>query len=205
MTTQTPTSARGSVEGGGPAPVPTTDERSPTGERAAEVGGTARQEAAGIAEEVRHQARDLIGETRSQVRQQIENQKGRLVGLLSEVGEDLDRMAQRGGGSTMANTLVVQLAQRTRDARDYVEGGDVIGDVRGFARRRPGTFLLGSMAAGALLGRATAGAVAARRQQQRPSPEPGPHVIPASPYEHAPGPTVPREPQPAATEPGARP
>jgi hypothetical protein len=51
--------------------------------------------------------------------------------------------------------------------RSYLEGGaNPMDDVRTFARRRPGTFLLVAAAAGVLAGRATRGAAAARKQEQ---------------------------------------
>jgi uncharacterized protein YjbJ (UPF0337 family) len=135
-------------------------------DRAADVGGTARDEAAGVAQEATAQARDLVGEARGQVRQQVDVQKGRVVDLLREISDDLEQMADRSDRSGVASDLVRQAAERARDARRYLEGdANPVDDVRRFARRRPGAFLLGALAAGVLAGRATRGAVTAHRRQ----------------------------------------
>lgn len=148
----------------------------PVSERAAEVGGAAREETGHLAEtakdqamDVGHeaisQARDLIGELRQQVRQQGDAQRQKIADALREFGDELDRMAQAGGGSGTATEVVRQIAARTHALRGYLEGGpDLMDDLRSFARRRPGAFLLGAAVAGVLAGRATRGASAARRR-----------------------------------------
>lgn len=169
MTTQTSQPLGGS--GGGTAGLTSTgsgDDPS-VRERAASVGGTARDEATGVAQEAKQQARDLMGEARTQVRQQVDAQKGRLADVLREIGDELDQMADSSGRDGLASELVRQAAQRARDARGYLEGGgDVVDDVRSLARRRPGAFLLGAVVAGVLAGRATRAATAARSAQQGP-------------------------------------
>jgi uncharacterized protein YjbJ (UPF0337 family) len=159
MTTQTPQSFG-------------TEANAPVRERAGQVGGTAKDEAAGVAQEVKYQARDLVGEARSQVRQQVDTQRGRLSELLRDMGEELEQMADRSDRNGIASELARQAAQRTQDVRGYLDGGgDVVEDVRRFARRRPGTFLLGAVAAGVLAGRATRAATAAKRRQQGAGPD----------------------------------
>jgi hypothetical protein len=81
-------------------------------------------------------------------------------------------MANNGGGSGLATEVVRQASQRLRGVQGYVEGGtgsDVLSDVRSFARRRPGAFLLAAAAAGVLAGRATRGAAAARKAESETS------------------------------------
>lgn len=165
MTTQTPQSFSTSGPGD---PTSTGSEGGTTvRERAGQVGGTAKDEAAGVAQEVKYQARDLVGEARDQVRQQVGVQRGRVSDLLRDLSEELEQMADRSERSGLASDLARQAAMRARDVRSYLDGGgDVVEDIRRFARRRPGTFLLGAVAAGVLAGRATRAAAAARRQQQ---------------------------------------
>lgn len=168
MTTQTPQSFG-------------TEANAPIRERAGQVGGTAKDEAAGIAQEVKSQTRDLVEEARHQVRQQVDSQRSRLSELLRDVGEELEQMADRSDRNGIASEVARQAAQRTQDARGYLDGGgDVVEDVRRFARRRPGTFLLGAVAAGVLAGRATRAATAARRRQQIAGPNDG--TYPAGSY-----------------------
>lgn len=165
MTTQTPQSFSTS----GPGDPTSTGPESGTTvrERAGQVGGTAKDEAAGVAEEVKYQARDLVGEARSQVRQQVDVQRGRVSDLLRDLSEELEQMADRSDRNGLASDLARQAAMRARDVRSYLDGGgDVVEDVRRFARRRPGTFLLGAVTAGIVAGRATRAAAAARRRQQ---------------------------------------
>lgn len=165
MTTQTPQSFSTS----GPGDPTSTGSESGTSvrERAGQVGGTAKDEAAGVAQEVKYQARDLVGEARSQVSQQLDVQRGRVSDLLRDLSEELEQMADRSERNGLASDLARQAAMRARDVRSYLDGGgDVVEDIRRFARRRPGTFLLGAVAAGVVAGRATRAAAAARRRQQ---------------------------------------
>ncbi|GAA3523421.1 DivIVA domain-containing protein [Nocardioides daeguensis] len=135
--------------------------------------GTARQEAQHVAEVAKGEAQSVVGEARTQASQllddarlQLEEQSStqldRLVGVLRELGDDLDRMV-RGepshGGP--ARELVGEVADRARALRSQLEGrqpAELLDQVRGFARRRPGTFLLGSLVAGVVAGRLTRGA-----------------------------------------------
>lgn len=166
MTTQTPQSFSTSGPGGEQTSTGTEGGAS-VRDRAAQVGGTAKDEAAGVAQEVKYQARDLAGEARTQIRQQVDVQRGRISDLLREVSEELEQMADRSDRNGLASDLARQGASRARDVRSYLDGGgDVLEDVRRFARRRPGTFLVGAVVAGVLAGRATRAAAAARRQQQ---------------------------------------
>ena len=83
-------------------------------------------------------------------------------------------MVDAGGRNGTASELVRQVADRLSGVRSYLErGGNPADEVRSFARRRPGTFLLLAAGAGVLAGRATRSAAAARKQQQQA----GRHVI----------------------------
>jgi len=142
--------------------------------RAGDVASTAKEQALDVAQEAQRQARDLIGEFRGQVQQQTQQQRERLAQLLREFEDELNQMVQAGGGTGTATEVVRQVADRLSGVRTYLEGsGNPVDDVRRFARRRPGTFLLLAAAAGVLAGRATRGAAAARKQQQSS----GKHVI----------------------------
>ena len=125
-----------------------------------QVAGTAQDEAKRVASEARSQARGLIDQATSQVEDQSRTQRDRLVGVLRSVGDDLDNMASHSDGGT-ASDLVREVADRAKELSSRLDGREpreLLEDVRGFARRRPGTFLLGALVAGVVAGRLTRGA-----------------------------------------------
>jgi hypothetical protein len=129
------------------------------------VAGTAKQEAQNVASEAQFQARSLLDDATTQVSEQSRVQRDRLVGTLHSVSQDLDKMASQTDGSGVAADLVRQVSQRTRSIGDHLDGrepNEILDDVRQFARRRPGTFLLGALAAGVVAGRLARGAKAAK-------------------------------------------
>jgi uncharacterized protein YjbJ (UPF0337 family) len=133
-------------------------------EQSGEVAGTAKEQVQQVASEAAGQARDLAAEARDQVRQQTDTQRERLAGTLHQLGDELRSMAEQSSGSGVATEVARQAADRVHGLGSYVERnqpGDLLGDIRAFARRRPGTFLLGAAAAGVLAGRLTRGAKAA--------------------------------------------
>lgn len=133
------------------------------------VAGVAVGEAKQVAGEAKQQAQNLVGEARTQVDAQARTQRDRLVSTLQEFSGQLDGMASgEGAPSGMAQDAVRQVADRTRDLTSRLEGrepSDLLEDVRAYARRRPGTFLLGAMAAGLVAGRLTRGAKTANAPQ----------------------------------------
>lgn len=125
-----------------------------------QVAGTAQDEAKRVASEARSQARGLIDQATSQVEDQSRNQRDRIVDVLRSVGHDLDNMASHSDGGT-ASDLVREAADRAKALSSRLDGREpreLLEDVRGFARRRPGTFLLGALVAGVVAGRLTRGA-----------------------------------------------
>jgi hypothetical protein len=127
------------------------------------VAGVAQDEATNLASEAATHAKNLWGEAASQVDDQSRLQRDRLVGTLRTFGDDLDSMAQRGDHGLAAD-LARQVADRAHDLSGRLDGREpreLLDDLRGFARRKPGTFLLGALAAGVVVGRLTRGARAA--------------------------------------------
>lgn len=124
---------------------------------------TAKQQAGQVAGEARDQARMLLDQTRDQLTEQGSVQQQRAAGGLRSLADELSGMtsgaaAQQG----IATDLARQASDRARAAADWLEGrepAEILGEVRRFARRRPGTFLLGAAAAGFLGGRLTRGIV----------------------------------------------
>lgn len=124
------------------------------------VGGVAKQEAANVAGEAKAQARNLAGDLRREVTDQSRTQQQRLAGLLAEFGDELEQMARSSDRSGLASDVAGQVAERTRQVGRFIqdrEPGDLLDEVRRFAGRRPGAFLLGALAAGVVAGRLTRG------------------------------------------------
>jgi hypothetical protein len=127
------------------------------------VAGVTQSEARNVAQEARSQVHGLLDQVTTQVDEQSRSQRDRLVGTLRTFGDDLEKMAAQGDGGIAAE-LAQQAAERARSVSSHLDGREpreLLDDVRSFARRRPGTFLLGAMAAGVVVGRLTRGAKAA--------------------------------------------
>lgn len=128
------------------------------------VAGTAREEAQNVASEARAQARNLMSEATTQLEDQSRTQKDRLTGTVRTFGDDLDQMAGQQEG--LASEVARQVAERARGLSDHLDARDpreLLADVRDYARRRPGTFLLGALAAGVVAGRFARAAQAGAR------------------------------------------
>jgi len=132
---------------------------------AGQVAQTAVEHAQEVRDEAVRQARDLAGEARQQVSSQVGQQHQALVSNLRSLGSELGSMTRSTGGeSGVATELVSQAKERIDGLADWLdrrEPGQVLDEARNFARRRPGAFLLGALAAGVVAGRLTRGVVAA--------------------------------------------
>lgn len=126
-----------------------------------QVADTAMQQARDVAGEATEHARGLVNDALSQVDQEAQRQMGRVVQTLETFSDDLDQMAGQSGSSGLAAEMARQVANRTRDLGRRLDGREpqeILEDVRGFARRRPGTFLVGALVAGVVAGRFARGA-----------------------------------------------
>jgi vacuolar-type H+-ATPase subunit E/Vma4 len=124
------------------------------------VAGVAQGEAQKVASEAKSQVQNLLSQATSQVDEQSRTQKNRLVETLRTLGDDLEKMASQSEGGMAAN-LAREVADRTRTVSsglDNREPSDLLDEVRAFARRKPGTILLGALVAGVVAGRVTRGA-----------------------------------------------
>ena len=175
---------------------PSTKERaqetaSTAADQSKHVAGVAKDEARHVADEARLQARGLVNDAMTQVNEQSRSQRDRLVGTLQTFSDDLEQMASQGGRSGMATDLARQVAGKTRDLSTQLDGrepADLLDDVRDFARRRPGVFLVGALAAGVVAGRLARGA----KESQSSDSDTGTAGMSRSPYDSpydAPGPT----------------
>ena len=151
-------------QGGSRVATAAKDEAGQVGQTAAQAGGevaqTGKEQAQNVVDEARQQARDLVGEARLQVRDKAGTQKGRAVDGLRSLADELDQMAQQGGQSGIATEVARQAAQRAHGLADHLdrhEPGQLLEQVRAYARRRPVAFLTGAAVLGVLAGRMTRG------------------------------------------------
>lgn len=139
------------------------------------VGSVATDEAKHVAGEAAEQARNLAESARAQVEEQGAAQRDKLAATLSTLGDDLDSMARgEKPAPGIASDVISQVSQHARDLGQRIDGRDLdelLDDVRSFARRRPGTFLLGSLAAGVLAGRLLRGAKSAESSSTPSAPQ----------------------------------
>ncbi len=156
-------------------------------DRGGDVAQTAAQEAKHVAEHAQQEARDLLREGRAQLESQAKDGQRKAAQGLHELAGQLDRMAEQADSPGIAVDVARQVSDRTRTVADWLEHrepGDLLDEVRRFARRRPGAFLVGAAVAGALVGRLTRGVVAQQQEKSDSSPNgqaavPPPHAGPA--------------------------
>jgi hypothetical protein len=124
------------------------------------VAGVAAEQAQNVASTAAEQARSVagqaVGQVRDQLGEQATTQRDRLAGTLRSFGDDLESMASSQDAPGLAKDLAREVSDRARALGSHLEGrqpGDLLEDVRDLARRRPGTFLLGALAAGVVAGR----------------------------------------------------
>jgi len=127
------------------------------------VAGTAADEGKQVLAEGRRQVKDLAAEARQQVDEQSRTQKDKATAGLHDLADELGAIGSgTGGQSGLATDLAQRAAPRLHDVAGWLESrnpGELIDELRGVARRHPGTFLLGALAAGVVAGRLTRGAV----------------------------------------------
>jgi uncharacterized protein YjbJ (UPF0337 family) len=128
-----------------------------SGDAVRQVAGTAKDEAADVTADVRQQTRQMAGKTREQLVEQAGQQKDKAAQSLRSVGDELRGMAEHGQSGWGAQ-LAGHGADFTHQAADFIQDrqpGELLDEVRTFARRKPGTFLIGAALVGVVAGRLT--------------------------------------------------
>lgn len=126
------------------------------GDAAGGVVETAKTEAGHVAHEVKVNARQLLTQTKGELSDQAQAQQQRVAEGLRSISDELSTMANSTENGGVATDLVQQAAQRSASVAHWLEGrdpGSLLDEVKGFARRKPGTFLLLAAGAGVLAGR----------------------------------------------------
>lgn len=122
------------------------------------VAHTAAEQGRMAGREASQKARGLVDQAQAEVKGQAADQQNRAASGLRTIGNQLRSMADKSEEQGMATDLVHQTSDRVQHVADWLEQrepGQVVEDVRDFARRHPGTFLTGAAIAGVLAGRMT--------------------------------------------------
>ena len=133
---------------------------------------TAKSELGNVASTATDQLRRLVDQSRSEMTEQARSQQQRLTSNLRTLTDELDSMAGQGDQQGVAHDLVRQVSQQARALGDWLDGrepGDVLDEVKRFARRKPGTFLAVAAGLGLLTGRMTRGLKAASDDEESQS------------------------------------
>ncbi len=132
---------------------------------ASQVASTAADQAKEVVAETKAQAQDVLAQGRDQLRQQVVTQQQKAGQGLAGLAEALRGMAEGNAPAPgPAQDLVKQGASKVQDFATLLqnrEPADLLEDIRSFARRKPGAFLLGAALAGIVAGRLTSGVKAA--------------------------------------------
>ncbi|MGF2950094.1 hypothetical protein [Microbacterium alcoholitolerans] len=161
--------------------------------QAKDVLDTAKHEAAGVVGEAKMQAKDLYAQTQRELKEQAGTQQQRLAAGLRSVGDELGSMASNSDGNGIASDLVQQVSGRVSAAANWLgerDPGSVLNEVKRYARRKPGTFILAAAIGGIVVGRLTrALASAGSDEKQASAPSVPPPVAP--PTQVVPDPSMP--------------
>ncbi len=147
------------------------------------VAGVAKEQAGQVTAEAGKQAKQLLGQAQSELSEQAQAQQSKLAGGLHSVGDQLKAMATGSDQPGTATDLAHQAADKAHQVAGWLEDRDpaaVLGEVRSFARQRPGTFLALAVGAGLLAGRLARG-LAADPDEVSSSSQPGAKHVAAIP------------------------
>ena len=132
------------------------------------VAGVARDQAGRVTGEVGTQARQLFDQAKGEVSSQASTQQERVANGLRTMSDQLRQMGDNAEQDGMARTFVRQAADRTGAVADWVNQrnpGDLLDEVKGFARRRPGVFIALAVGAGLVAGRLTRAMVSSAKEE----------------------------------------
>lgn len=118
---------------------------------------TTKEQAGEVANAAKEEARNLVHESRVQLKDQAQNQTSQIAQKLREIGDEVRALADgRPEDAANVRSYAQQAADKLGDYAGHIDrrGFDgVVDDVKSFARRRPGAFLLGCAVAGFAAGR----------------------------------------------------
>jgi hypothetical protein len=135
---------------------------------AGDVAGTAKQEVGNVLGEGLEQAKNLTGQVKEQASQQLSTGSEKLTGSLRGLSQQLSN----GDTSGIVGQVLSEAGTRVQSLADELERKGpqgVLNDLQDYARRNPGTFLIGMAAAGFLTGRLVKGVQAKEAPRALPA------------------------------------
>lgn len=142
---------------------------------AADVSTTAKEQAREVAHETAGQARRVVDDVRQRASQEADDQAKRVVQGINRLADELTSMAEHSTEGSPAAGAIRQVADTGRQAARYLDErglGGVLEATQDFARRKPGTFLIGAAVAGFLVGRVVKSATGSSSSGNRATSEP---------------------------------
>jgi hypothetical protein len=142
---------------------------------AASVKEVAIGEVSNVADEAKYQTRNLLDQTRSDLRGQASNQQSALAAMVKGWASEIGAMASKSQESGPMTDLAYKASRRGGEIANWLdthEPGDLLEEVKRFARRRPVAFLALAAVAGVVAGRVTRGAVASTSVDSDTEPRP---------------------------------
>jgi polyhydroxyalkanoate synthesis regulator phasin len=139
---------------------------------ASDVAGTAKEQVSQIAGEAKTQITSLTSQAREQVSEQATVQTHKVAQQASSFADQLHALARGDATEGVATDLVRDIAERIQELARRLESKEpqeLLEDVRRYARNKPGTFLVGAMAAGFVGGRLMKGVTSADSESQSSS------------------------------------
>ncbi len=157
MSIESPNETGPEPDGGASLPETAKNVTSHAGEQAKQVAGEAKEQVREVATDLKEHATDVLDQTRSQVRQQAEQSTQHLASGLHGLSQQIRALREgRPEEAGSISSYAERAGQRLEDMASRLDRGGldaVASDLGGFARRRPGLFLLSCAAAGFALAR----------------------------------------------------
>jgi hypothetical protein len=125
-------------------------------EKAGEVASAAGDEARAVVDQARDRTLEFVHDAREKLRVEADEQSRRLASTMRSFSDQLDTMARGQASEGWVPDLSRRVAgtiAKTAESLETRGPEAVLGDLKAFARRRPGMFLAGSMGLGMLVGR----------------------------------------------------
>jgi len=109
-----------------------------------------------VAHEATQQARSMVHDVHESLRDRADQEASKLAQTLHTAANQMSSMADHAGEQSFASSLIREGGRASEKLASHIDDGGlerVMGDVRGWARRNPGGFLLGAAAIGFCAGR----------------------------------------------------